>query len=137
MPIDRAFPTLFVADLARARAFWCELLGWHPAWDSDWYVHLSATPEGPPELGLLRRDHELVPEERRLAPQGAMVTVVVDDVDAVFAAATDRGVQVVEPPRNLFYGQRRMLITDPDGHLIDVSTPCPPDPEWEAEQQRR
>ena len=29
---------------------------------------------------------------------------------------------VVEEPVDLFYGQRRMILTDPDGTMVDVSS---------------
>ena len=34
----------------------------------------------------------------------------------------------VEPPRDIPYGQRRMLIRSPDGALIDISAPAAPPP---------
>ena len=61
-----------------------------------------------------------------------MLTIVVDDVDALHRQAVDRGLEVVESPRDLFYGQRRMLLVDPNGLLVDVSSECPPDPDWLA-----
>ena len=39
---------------------------------------------------------------------------------------------MIEPPTDLFYGQRRMLVVDPDGQILDVSSECPPDPDWVA-----
>ena len=30
---------------------------------------------------------------------------------------------VVAPPRDEFSGQRRLLVTDPNGYLVDVSSP--------------
>lgn len=38
--------------------------------------------------------------------------------------ALKRCLMIVEEPRNLFFGQRRMLIVDPDGWVIDGSE-CP------------
>jgi uncharacterized glyoxalase superfamily protein PhnB len=68
----------------------------------------------------------------RAAPTGGMLTLVVDDVDAVHARAQEAGIEIVEPPTDLFYGQRRMLVTDPNGLLVDISSECPPDPDWLA-----
>ncbi len=39
------------------------------------------------------------------------------------ADAVDRVLSIVAQPRNLFYGQRQLLLTDPNGALIDISTP--------------
>jgi hypothetical protein len=61
-----------------------------------------------------------------------VLSFVVDDVDAVHADAERRGLSVVAPPRNLFYGQRQLLLSDPNGALIDISTPTEPSEEFTA-----
>ncbi len=132
MAIQRAFVTLFSEKLESMRDFYVGLFGWRVDFDSDWFVHLQAPDDSSVELGILRRDHEIVPAVFRAAPAGAMVTIVVPDVEAIFALATERGLPIVEPPRDLFYGQRRMLLRDPEGTLVDVSSECPPSPEFLA-----
>ncbi|MEO1173007.1 MAG: VOC family protein, partial [Myxococcota bacterium] len=72
-----------------------------------------------------------VPADRN-PPAGTLVTIVVEDVDALHATAAERDIPIVEPPRNLFYGQRRMLLRDPAGTLVDVSSECPPSEEFLA-----
>ena len=129
---QRAFFTILSDDLPRAREWYTSLFGYRVEFDSDWFVHLQDSDRPALELGLLARDHEIVPEAARARTVGGMVTLVVDDVDAVHTEALRRGIEVVEAPKNLFYGQRRMLILDPDGQLLDVSSECPPDPEWVA-----
>ncbi|MFN3200388.1 MAG: VOC family protein [Bradymonadia bacterium] len=130
---QRNFLTRFSEDLARDRAWYIELLGYEVAFDSDWFVQLRAPGSELVELGLLARGHALIPEaDQHDAARGGMLTVVVDDVDAVHQRAVERGETIVEAPRNLFYGQRRMLVRDPGGMLVDVSSECPPDPEWLA-----
>jgi uncharacterized glyoxalase superfamily protein PhnB len=61
-----------------------------------------------------------------------MITIVVPDVELVYRRAIDQGLAIVEPPRDLFYGQRRLLLRDPDGTLLDVSSTCRPSPEFLA-----
>lgn len=132
MTIQRAFASIFATDLPRTREFYVSLFGWRVDFDSDWFVHLQAPDNPAVELGIIRRDHEIVPEPDRSAPTGILVTVVVEDVDALHATVVERGIPVVEPPRNLFYGQRRMLLRDPEGTLVDVSSECPPSEEFLA-----
>ena len=132
MTIRRGFASLFSDRLAETRDFYVKLLGFRVDFDSDWFVHLQAPDNSAIELGLLRRDHELVPEPFRKAPTGTMVTVVVDDVDEIRERCRGMGIEVVQEPRNEFYGQRRMLVTDPDGTLVDVSSECPPSEEFLA-----
>ncbi len=119
-------------DLPRSRDWYVSLFGYEVEFDSDWFVHLQVPGSPALELGLIARDHEIVPDRLRPTPTGGLLTLVVDDVDAVHRRAEAEGVEILEPPRDLFYGQRRMLLLDPDGMVVDVSSECPPDPDWLA-----
>jgi PhnB protein len=43
--------------------------------------------------------------------------VYVEDVDARFAQAVDAGARVIEPVRDMFYGDRMGMLKDPFGHI--------------------
>ncbi len=128
--------TMFADDLPAARDWYIDRLGYTVAFDSDWFVQLRSASNETVELGILLRNHEIVPEPFRGARAGSMLTVVIDDVDRVHARCVAAGDRIVEPPRDLFYGQRRMLVLDPEGMLVDVSSECDPDPEWLASLKR-
>jgi PhnB protein len=132
MSILRAFVSVFSESLPETRDFYVELFDWRVDFDSDWFVHLQARENAALELGIIRRNHEIVPDAFRSAPAGTMITIVVPDVDALHEIAVERGLAIVEPPRDLFYGQRRMLLRDPSGTLVDVSSECAPSPEFLA-----
>ncbi|WP_063712844.1 VOC family protein [Sciscionella marina] len=131
MTVSRAFANVLTDDVAGTRDFYVNLLGFTVAFDSDWFVNLTSgtldlddghgTPAG--ELGIWRRDHELLPDGFRQQPGGVVLSFVVDDVDAVHVRAQQQGLAIVAGPQDLFYGQRRLLLTDPNGALVDVSTP--------------
>lgn len=139
--MHRAFPTILSDRLPDTRDFYVRLLGFEVVFDSEYYVALATRPEdeGEPvcELGVWAVGHELVPPPYRADPAGIVLTFVVDDVDAVHVTARRQGMPVVAPPRDQFYGRRRMLVTDPNGLLVDVSTPSTPSPEFRAEMLRR
>jgi PhnB protein len=130
--INRAFPNILSDRVAVTRDFYRDVLGFTVTFDSGWFVNLASPTDAAGELGIWRRDHELIPEAYRAAPAGVVLSVVVDDVDAVHAGAAERGVTVVAPPRDQFYGQRSCLLRDPDGLLVDVSTPCAMSDEFAA-----
>ena len=132
MTIRRGFVSVLSDRLEETRDFYVELLGFRVDFDSDWFVHLQAPENDAIELGILKRNHELVPKEFRDAPRGMMVTVVVPNVDEVRERCHPLGIDVLQEPRNEFYGQRRMLVTDPSGILVDVSSECPPSEEFLA-----
>jgi len=46
----------------------------------------------------------------------------VDDVDAVFAQATEAGAKIIEPVEDRFYGDRSGSVEDPFGHVWFLST---------------
>ena len=114
-------------NLASSKEFYVGLLGLEVKYDSDWYVQLCV-PENPEvEYGLIKRDHELVPNQFQKFPTGMYVTFVVPDVEAAYQRALKMGAPIVQEPRNEFYGQRRFLTQDPNGCLLDICSP------WEAE----
>lgn len=129
---SRNFYSVVSDDLPATRDWYVGLFDYSVEFDSDWFVHLQSIDAPDVEFGILARDHEIVPDRVRAQPSGGMVTIVVEDVDALHRRAIDGGTEVIEPPRNLFYGQRRMLLVDPNGLVVDVSSECPPDPEWLA-----
>lgn len=114
-------------DLEASKNFYVELLGLDVKYDSDWYVQLCVPDNRDIEYGLIKRDHDLVPEGYKDPPNGMYVTFVVDDVDAIYRRAVELGVDILQEPRNEFYGQRRFLTKDPSGCLIDICAP------WENE----
>ena len=123
MTINRLIPNICSDLLTESKQFYTELLGFALAHESDWYVQVTSPQDPHLELGFIKRDHELVPEPYRQLPQGMYLTIVLDDVDAIHTQAKSMGLEVLQPPQDEFYGQRRMLITDPNGLLLDISTP--------------
>lgn len=132
---SRCFFNVVADDPTATARFYKEMFGFEPRFTSDWFVHLAAPEIKALEIGILRRGHEVVPTDANGAT-GGMLTLVVDDVDAVYRAAKDASVPIVQEPRDWFYGQRRLVLRDPAGTIIDVSSECAPDPDWMARVRR-
>src|SRR5699024_10828190 len=85
MVVSRAFANVLTDDPAATRDFYVSLLGLRVAFDSDWFVNLTANnpnTEGTvptSELGIWRRDHELIPAEIRDLPTGTVSSFIVED----------------------------------------------------------
>lgn len=129
---NRNFYCVYADDLRVSRDWYVNLFGYVADFDSEWFVHLHSPTNDLIELGIMLRHNELVPEAFRTRAGGGMLTIVVDDVEDSYRRAMTAGARIVEPPRDLFYGQRRLLIQDPNNLLVDVSSPCEPDPDWLA-----
>jgi len=80
--------------------------------------------------GDSRRDRQACPSTlwsvvaRKLTQlQVQYVTFVVPHVDELYEKARAMGATLVQEPRNEFYGQRRFLVLDPAGCLVDICSP--------------
>ena len=120
--MNRLFANVCSSNLSKAKLFYTELFGFEVKFDSDWFVHLGDPANSSLELGLIAKDHELVPESARGQSSGIYITLVVGDVDLIYRKAQELKVKIIDPPTPTFYGQKRMLLQDPDGNLLDVSS---------------
>lgn len=109
-------------NLQESKNFYTKLFDFQVNYDSDWFVHLISTSHQL-ELGIIDRTNEIVPQEYQKTPEGFYTTFVVDSADEVYEVAKKEGFIIIEAPNNTFYGQRRLLLRDPNGSLVDVSSP--------------
>lgn len=123
MSFSRILTNVCADDLAASRDFYVQLLGFAINYDSDWYVQLRGPSPQNAELGIIKRTHDLVPKNFQTTPSGMYVTFVVPNVDELHNKAIAMGAEVIQEPRNEFYGQRRFLVLDPAGCLLDVCSP--------------
>lgn len=129
MNITSFYPVLMTADVAAATAFYRDVVGFEIVFEADWYVSLRL---GAFELGILAHDHESIPDGYRALPQGVLVNLEVEDVDAVFERLQSKGVDVVQPLRDEAFGQRHVIVAAPDNVLLDVIQNIPPSEEFAA-----
>ncbi|MBI3726250.1 VOC family protein, partial [bacterium] len=118
-PLDGIFHVaLNVKDVARARAFFCDVLGFRVEWQPDpdnCYLTsgkdnlaLHKAPVGADLAGPGKLDHVglIVPRDR--------------DVDAWASFLASRGVAIEKPPRTHRDGARSCYARDPEGTLLQV-----------------
>ncbi|MEO0472521.1 MAG: VOC family protein [Bacteroidota bacterium] len=122
--INRLMTNICSDHLAQSKAFYTTLFDLEVNFDSDWFVQLVSKDKGF-ELGIIDRKHEMVPEAFQHQPTGFYLTFVVENADAVFELAKEKLFEIVQEPEDTFYGQRRLLLKDPDGTLLDVSSLIP------------
>ncbi|MFS4467317.1 VOC family protein [Maribacter sp. 2210JD10-5] len=120
--INRIMTNICSENLTESRDFYTKLFDFKVDYDSDWFVHLISK-DKKLELGIIDRTNKIVPKDFQSIPQGFYVTFVVDNADEVFKVAKSENFEIISEPADTFYGQRRLLLKDPNGTLIDVSSP--------------
>lgn len=135
MKFTSMFPLIHVRDVATSAAFYQNHLGFTPVFASDWYMHLRGDAEGLFELALIDYTHESIPEAGRQPTSGFILSLYVEDAAAEAARLENEGVSIAQPLRDEVFGQRHVIVSDPNGILIDIITAIDPDPAWLAAQQ--
>lgn len=120
--VNRLMTNICSNNLKESKNFYITLLNFAVNYDSDWFVHLVSKGRSL-ELGIVDKTHDIVPKHFQNNPQGVYLTFVVDKADDIYETAQAQGFKIVSKPTDTFYGQRRLLLEDPDGTLIDVSSP--------------
>ena len=112
-----SFPDVCVRDVAASVDFYRALLDLEVLIDFGWYAEMGV--DGRTMIAFVQGGHETVPAAAGGAPAGVLLSFVVDDV----AATADRVEQVACPvvwPLTTELGQRHLMVTDPDGAVVDV-----------------
>ncbi|MCI4671786.1 MAG: VOC family protein [Bacteroidia bacterium] len=122
--INRLMTNICSDKLVESRDFYVKLFDFKLEFDSDWFIHLVSQDQKL-ELGIIDRTNEIVPKEVQNNPQGFYITFVVDNADEIFNIAKAEKFEILSEPTDTFYGQRRLLLKDPNGTLVDVSSPIP------------
>ncbi|GAA2415966.1 VOC family protein [Nonomuraea africana] len=129
MTLTSFYPVICTTRLKESHDFYTHLMGFETTFEADWYVSLR---RGPYELALLDPSHPTLPE-RYLgrAAQGLLLNFEVEDVDAEWERLVVReGLPAELELRSEDFGQRHFIVADPNGVLIDVITPIPPQGEY-------
>lgn len=122
---------LIVRDIKQLVAFYEALTATPARWLNDDFAEL---PTAGCTLALgSERTVKLFAEGAARAADNHTVIVefLVDDVDAVFARLTGRVTDVVQPPTTMPWGNRSLLVRDPEGNLVNLFAPV-----TEAAKQR-
>jgi catechol 2,3-dioxygenase-like lactoylglutathione lyase family enzyme len=115
--------TLFVEDLAAAKQFYRDVFGLPVAFEDD---NSAVFEFGNTIVNLL--DTAAAPEliePATVAPRDAgsrlQLTIKVDDVDALCAELTARGVELLNGPMDRPWGVRTATFRDPGGHIWEIA----------------
>jgi catechol 2,3-dioxygenase-like lactoylglutathione lyase family enzyme len=128
-PVARPWPkaitavTLFVEELAVAKQFYRETFGLPVDFEDD---NSAVFKFGNTLINLLKlteADELIAPAKVAAREAGSRVvfTIEVEDVDALCAELTARGVVLVNGPMDRPWGIRTASFSDPGGHIWEIA----------------
>jgi catechol 2,3-dioxygenase-like lactoylglutathione lyase family enzyme len=119
--------TLFVEDPERSKAFYRKVFELEPMMEDetgagfqleDTFLFLTRSSQAP----------ELIAPAVAGSPGNGprhVFAIIVDDVDAVCAELTGKGVTLLNGPEDRSWGMRTANFTDPDGYVWEIATAMP------------
>lgn len=103
-----------VADIDAAREFYTDYLGLSTEEMNLGWVARFQTPDGRAALQVVTRD--------ATAPENPVASIAVDDVDAAYDEARQRGYEIVHPLTDEPWGLRRFFVRTPDGSVLNINS---------------
>jgi len=97
-----------------SREFYTDFLGLSDETLSLGWATRLGTPDGKVRLQLITQD--------QTAPVNPIASIGVDDVDAAYAQAIERGYEIVHPLTDEPWGIRRFFVRTPDGNVLNINT---------------
>lgn len=115
------YPLITVKTLKDSRDFFVASFGMSVVFEASWVVMLARTEGGPVVLGLMTRDHPSVPPgPEEFDGKGMIVTFQVDDAEAEHKRLQAAGAPITYGLATEPWGQKRFMLRDPSGVLVDV-----------------
>jgi catechol 2,3-dioxygenase-like lactoylglutathione lyase family enzyme len=115
--------TLFVADVARSRAWYQQVFDRPIVFQDDVSTVFKLDNVLVNLLRVTEADELIGPAPVAPDDVGArfQLTVWVDDADAVCAELRERGAALINGPIDRAWGQRTACFADPDGHVWEIA----------------
>ncbi len=124
MKVRDLYPLVTTPKLTETRDFYVTHFGFDVAFEASWFIYLV----GPGEensrgatLAFMHPDHPSNPPgPESFDGKGMILTIEVSDAKKVFERFSAAGAPIVYPLVDEDWGQRRFMIRDPAGVLVDI-----------------
>lgn len=127
-PVNLVSIRIITDDVARLVAFYEKATGGQAAWANENFAELS-TASGTLAIGSTRTVALFAPGSARPAENhSVIIEFLVSDVDALFRELSAWCTDFVNgEPTTMPWGNRSLLVRDPDGNLVNFFTPVTPE----------
>jgi catechol 2,3-dioxygenase-like lactoylglutathione lyase family enzyme len=112
MVVRRIVANIATGDVARAKAFYGEVLGMDVVMDHGWIVTYASDAEARAQISFASEGGSGTP-----VPD---LSVEVDDLEDVLERAKAAGFAVEDGPAEEPWGVRRFFVRDPFGRLVNI-----------------
>ena len=119
---------IITSDVARLVAFYEQATQTKPVWATEEFAELR-TMRGTLAIGSTRTVALLAPDAvSPAANRSVIIEFLVDDVDGLYKNLSGfvADADFVNEPTTMPWGNRSLLVRDPDGNLINFFTPVTP-----------
>ncbi|MFD7299149.1 VOC family protein [Streptomyces sp. NPDC059897] len=114
---------IITADVARLVAFYERATGVTAAWATEDFAELR-TPGATLAIASTRTVPLFAPGSARPAANDSVITeFLVEDVDSAYRDLSGHVTDFVNEPTTMPWGNRSLLLRDPDGNLVNFFTP--------------
>ncbi len=115
------YPLITVKQFGESRDFFVKVFGMHLAFEASWVAMLARTEGGPIVLGLMTADHPSNPPGPEVFDgRGMIMTFQVEDAVAEHERLQAAGAPITYGLATEPWGQKRFMVRDPSGILVDV-----------------
>lgn len=112
MQVKRIVRNIATQDIARAHAFYGELLGLKVVMDHGWILTLASDHTAPVQISIA--------SEGGSGTEVPDLSIEVDQVDDVYHRAKDAGFEIAYELTDEPWGVRRFYVRDPFGQLVNI-----------------
>lgn len=129
---DRHVMMLLCADVAQARDFYVKHLDLEINADLGWFVGLQQRGKSRDvfELSLCEAGHKSLPAQMSQPTSGLVFAIDVGDVSRFLTNLQVANVAILSEVVDEPWGQRHFFAAAPDGVILDIFEPIPPDMDW-------
>ena len=126
--MDFVSTRVITSDVARLVEFYEQATQLRADWATEEFAELR-TPRGTLAIGSTRTVSMLAPDAIRPAENRSMIIeFLVEDVDGLYKNLSGfiADAEFVNEPTTMPWGNRSLLVRDPDGNLVNFFTPVTP-----------
>jgi len=120
--VNRVVPNISSARPRETADFFVSLLNFEIVMDAYSVITLASPASPLAQVNILSMEGEPPPARpvEYPAPRPPQISFDVDDVDAVWAAAVERGLDIRYPITDEEWGVRRFFVAEPNGLVINI-----------------